>query len=44
MCVKFPLRDLNSNSYFPHPTNTYTCGMIIAPSVCDDIDQLDVDS
>ena len=34
MCVKFPLRDLNSDPYLPHSTNTYTCGVTIAPMVC----------
>ena len=29
-------RDLNSNSYLPHPTNTYTSRVIIAYRVCSD--------
>ena len=34
MCVKFSLGDLNSSPYFPHLTNTYTCGVTIIPKVC----------
>ena len=30
MCVKLPLGDLNLGPYLPHPTNTYTCGVITA--------------
>ena len=29
MCVKFPSENLNSDSYPPHPTITYTCGVTI---------------
>ena len=28
MCVKLPLRDLNSGPYPRHPTSTYTCGFV----------------
>ena len=31
MCVKFPPRDLNPGPCHQHPTNTYTCGVTIAP-------------
>ena len=34
MCVKLSPVDLNSGPYPPHPTNTYTCGVIIAQKVC----------
>ena len=34
MYVKLPPEDLNLNSYPPHPTSTYTCGVTIAPRVC----------
>ena len=37
MYVKLPLRNLNSDPYPPHPTNTYTCEVTIASRVCDDI-------
>ena len=37
MYVKLPLGNLNSDPYPPHPTNTYTYGVTIAPRVCDDI-------
>ena len=30
MCVKLPLEDLNLGPYYPHSTNTYTCGVTIA--------------
>ena len=33
--MKFSLRDLNPNSCPLYPTNTYTCGVIITPKVCD---------
>ena len=36
MCVKLSLRDLNPDSYAPHPTlhkYTYTYGVTIAPKV-----------
>ena len=33
-CVKLPPRDLNPSLYPSHPTNTYTCGVNIAPRVC----------
>ena len=35
MCVKLPPRDLNLGIYPPHLTSTYTCGVTIAPKVCD---------
>ena len=35
ICVKLTSRDLNSTPYPPHLTNTYTCGVTIAPRVCD---------
>ena len=28
--MKVPSRNLNLNSYLPHPANTYTCGVTIA--------------
>ena len=34
MCVKFPRKDLNPDPCPPHLTNTYTCGVIIAPRMC----------
>ena len=34
MCMKFTPINLNSDSYPLHSTNTYTCGVIIAPRVC----------
>ena len=34
MCVKFPHKNLNHDPCPPHPTNTYTCGMIIALRMC----------
>ena len=34
MCVKLFLGDWNPDSYPSHPTNTYTCGVIIASRVC----------
>ena len=37
MCVKFLLRDLNSDPYPPHLTSIYTYGVTIAPRVCGDI-------
>ena len=33
MCVKFPPRDLNIDSYSPHPTSTYICGVTIVSKV-----------
>ena len=36
MCVKFPLGDLNPDPCPPHPTNTYTYGVTIAPKMCGD--------
>ena len=33
MYVKLPLGDLNPNFYSLYPTNTYICGMTIAPKV-----------
>ena len=33
MCVKLPIGNLNSESYPPHLTNTYTCGVTIASKV-----------
>ena len=35
MCVKFSPRDLNLDPSSLHPTNTYTCGVIITLRVCD---------
>ena len=35
MCVKLPPGDLNIGPSPPHPTSTYTCGVTIAPRVCD---------
>ena len=35
MCVKLSSGDLNPRPYPPHPTSTYTCGVTIAPRVCD---------
>ena len=41
MCVKFLSGDLNLGPYPPHPTNTYTYGVAIAPRVCGGVtDQL----
>ena len=34
MCVKFLPKDLNSDSYLPHPPNIYTYEVIIVPNVC----------
>ena len=34
MCVRLFSGDLNSDSYLPHPTSTYTCGVTITPKVC----------
>ena len=34
MYVKFPLEDLNPDSYPPHLTGTYICGVTTAPRVC----------
>ena len=34
--MKFLLRDLNLGLYPPHPTSTYTYGVINAPRVCGD--------
>ena len=34
MCVKLPPGDLNSGPCPPHLTNTYTCGVTIAPKMC----------
>ena len=33
MCVKLPLENLNSNSYPPYPTSTYTYEVIIKPKM-----------
>ena len=35
MCMKHLPRDLNPDSYSPHPTNIYTCGVIIVSKVCE---------
>ena len=35
MCVKLIPEDLYSGPYPLHLTNTYTCGVIIVPKVCD---------
>ena len=32
--MKLPLGDLNPNSYPPHLTSTYTCGVTFASKVC----------
>ena len=34
--MKLPPKDLNLGPYPPHPTNTYTYGVIIASRVCGD--------
>ena len=34
MYVKLSLKNLNPGPYTPHPTNTYTCRIIIASKVC----------
>ena len=34
MCVKLSPKNLNPDPYLPHLTNTYTCGVTIAPRVC----------
>ena len=34
VCVKLPSGDLNFDPCLSQPTNTYTCGMIIAPRMC----------
>ena len=36
MYIKLISRDLNPNSYPPHSSNTYTCGMTIAIRMHDD--------
>ena len=36
ICVKLPLKNLNSNPYPLHSTNNYTCRVIIALKVCVD--------
>ena len=33
--MNLPLGDLNLDSYPPHPTSTYTCGVAVALKVCD---------
>ena len=33
MCVKFLPKDLNLDSYFLHPTNTYTYRVTITPKI-----------
>ena len=33
MCEKLTLGDLNHGPCPPHPTNTYICGVTIAPKV-----------
>ena len=38
--MKFPPRELNPNSYPPHPTNTYTCGLTIVSKVYSDMREL----
>ena len=35
--MKLLLRDLNLDSYPPHPTNTYIYGVTITLKMCDDI-------
>ena len=34
--MKLPPKDLNLDPYPPHPTSTYTYGVIITPKVCND--------
>ena len=34
MCVKLSPEDLNLDPYPPHPTNTYTYRVTIAPKTC----------
>ena len=34
MCVKFSHENLNFGPYLSHPTNTYTCGVVIVPKMC----------
>ena len=34
--MKFPLENLNPDSCFLHPINTYTCKITIASKMCDD--------
>ena len=34
MYVKLPPGDMNLGPYPPHLTNTYTCGVTIAPRLC----------
>ena len=36
MYVKLLPEELNPGPYLPHPTNTYTCGVTIAPRVRSD--------
>ena len=40
MCVKLLPRDLNPGPYPSYPTSTYTCGVTIAPRVCNGRDLL----
>ena len=35
--MKLPPRHFNPGPYPPHLTNTFTCGVIIAPRMCDEI-------
>ena len=43
MCVKLPPGDLNPDPCPSHLTNTYTCGVTIAPRVCGGaVDDLDI--
>ena len=37
MCVKLLPKYLNLDSYFSHPTNTYTYGVTITPKAYDGI-------
>ena len=34
ICVKFSLKNMNSDLCFPHSISTYTCGVTIAPRIC----------
>ena len=34
MCVKFPLKNLNSDLCSPHLTSIYICGVTTAPKMC----------
>ena len=40
MCVKFLLKDLKTDSYLPHSTNTYTYEVTITSRVYDSSNKL----